>query len=251
MIKNIGLFSLLLLLSIVSFPCLAAAPQWPAVDGIRLHYTRQLSDGSVLAISVIDWSHGQDAANNREHYQVVTLVDGGVTFGRWVITKTVRGDLGFHARDTQVHFMLLDTHEELVVHHQIDAGKSARARCATFGRDSIDLPTVKSQLTTPTNAGSNFLQGRASSIYLKGLKLLWSLAHVASAASLGSCQQDLDAFCGNRLGAADGMPSYNLTPVSVDCNFDAGFGFPCEADESPREGTKRMVYSKKLPQADH
>lgn len=249
MTKRMSLLLLLLMLPLASLPIHASPPQWPAASGLRFHFTQQLGDGSQLSISVIHRSRGQDAANNRYQADFVTLLDGGATFGRWVITKTAQGDLGGQQLDAEVHFRLLDTQEELVIHNQINASKAVHTKSAMFGGASIVLPNLTSKSTAQPNAASDFLRGRADSLFLKGLKLLWSMAHVLPGTGLGPSQKELDAFFGPLSVPASMHPKYPLTPAPVDCDFDASFGFPCEAGESSKQGSNGMVFTKDLPQS--
>lgn len=244
MMRRSGLLLLVLGLALVSLPGIASDPEWPAARSVRFHYSRELNDGSQLLITVLDRSRGHDAANDRYHYDTVMLLDGGKIFGRWIVSKTSRGDLAFQKTNAEFHLRLVDTGEDLSIYDQFATCDHSETRNATFCGDSLVLQDAKT--TAQPAAASAFLGARASALFLKGLRLVRSMAYVVPQAGLSSTQRQFEAFFGP-FTVSGAMPRYVLKNEPVDCGFDAGFGFPCLATESPKGNG--MVYTQELPKS--
>jgi hypothetical protein len=219
----------------------AADPHWTITLGNRLHYTAALATGDRLQISVIERSHGRDSANAIFHHDETTLIDGGAIFGRWIVTAKSHGDIAFKAMDAVYSFRLVNTSELLTVHVQRTAGEASDTHCITFGSDSVTIG--RQMFATDAPGPIPFLRQRGSSLFLKGLMLLRSLGYVTPEAGISPVP--FESLYGRAAVVQKQIKPARLVPAPVDCNFDAGFGFPCDADEAPKGNG--MVYTKDLP----
>lgn len=222
----------------------ASLPSWSINQGLRFHYTG-VQDGTPIQLTRIDQSRGQDETGQKSYYQFVTLLDGGATIGRWVAEHRMYAG---HNQKTIIEdrFLLQNTHEELVILDRIKkVGEGASFhRVVTFGQESITFRT-----RTPNPAACRvFLEQRASPLFMSGLRMLWKMAQEGPDTGCTHFKLILSTFFGQQLVSGEmEHSSYRLTPAPVDCNFDAGFGFPCESSESPKSNNP-MVYTKTLSQ---
>lgn len=205
----------------------ATQAAWSIQTGLRWHDQIVLPNGVMLTTTSISRSLGKNENSKVVSLEKVFLMDGGSSYGRWIVASSLNGSSDFAHLHGRYTFLLKDTNEKLSITYLTSKGEGNGTFHVTIGDSSMDLD--ETDLAGAAAVFNAFLAAHTSNLFREGLAVLGQLA--GSDTEFELSQLPFQLVTGRTAVAGGQASNFVVRALPVDCTFDNAFGYPCLPSE--------------------